>query len=423
MNDLLLIGLNHKTASVEIREKLYYTIEEARPFLPELVSNNLKEGVLLSTCNRTEVFGFVEQESEHPENIINYLVEKKTATGTILPSHFYIQHSYEAARHLLEVAAGIDSLIVGEDQILKQIKDAYELATTCGTVGSTLHQLFHIALRTGKRVRSETKINEGAVSVSYAAVELSEKIFATLTNKKAMLIGAGETAELTARYLVEKGISELTIANRTKDNAERLAKEFHGKAIALEEMAEKLQEMDIVISSVNANDYILTAQQVCKARAQRTPKTLLIIDIGVPRNIDPRTKELDNVFLEDMDSLAMISQTNYERRLAEIPKVQKIIDEELHNFIAWVQSQQVTPTIKLLRDRFEEIRASEIEKNKNKFSSEELEKVDIVTKTIINKILHTPTISMKESNGQHHFDKHAMNQIVKDLFGLEKEHQ
>ncbi len=423
MNDLLLIGLNHKTASVEIREKLYYTIEEARPLLPEFVSKNLKEGVLLSTCNRTEVFGYAEQETEQPENIITYLVEKKSAQGTILPSHFYIQHSYEAARHLLEVAAGIDSLIVGEDQILKQIKDAYELATSCGTVGSTLHQLFNVALRTGKRVRSETKINEGAVSVSYAAVELSEKIFATLTNKKAMLIGAGETAELTARYLVEKGISELTIANRTKENAERLAKEFHGKAIALDEMTDKLQEMDIVISSVNTNEYILTAQQVRKARAQRTSKTLLIIDIGVPRNIDPRTKELDNVFLEDMDSLAMVSKTNYERRLAEIPKVHKIIDEELHNFIAWVQSQEVTPTIKLLRDKFEEIRFQEMEKNKHKFSANELEKVDIITKSIINKILHTPTISMKESNGQQHFDKHTLNQTVKHLFGLEKDKQ
>jgi glutamyl-tRNA reductase len=420
MFDIVLIGLNHKTASVEIREKLYYTLDEARPILPELIHQFLKEGVLLSTCNRTEVIGIVDSENEKPSSIINYLVEHKSAQDTISEKHFYTQHSFEAVRHIFEVAAGIDSLLIGEDQILKQVKEAYELAVEKETAGTVMHHLFHTALRVGKRARTETKINDGAVSVSYAAVELSEKIFADVSKKKALLIGAGETAELSAKNLFDRGVNEIVIANRTIEKAEKLANEFKGKAISLNAISEKLRDVDIVISSVNAPEFILTSAQVKKAMSQRSSKPLLIIDIGVPRNIEPSVKNIDNVFLEDMDSLELISHTNRERRVAEIPKVQKIIDEELREFIQWYQSLDITPTIKLLRDRFEEIRTNEIEKNKNKFSAGELEKIEIVTKSIVNKILHTPTINMKETNGQTNFDKSAMNSVVKHLFGLEK---
>ncbi|MBM4166191.1 MAG: glutamyl-tRNA reductase [Ignavibacteria bacterium] len=420
MNELVLIGLNHKTASVEIREKLYYTLDEARPILPELVHQYLKEGVLLSTCNRTELVGVVETENEKPENIINYLIEHKSAQDTISNNHFYTQHSFEAVRHIFEVAAGIDSLLVGEDQILKQVKEAYELAVEKETAGTLMHHMFHSALRVGKRARTETKISDGAVSISYAAVELSEKIFADLSKKKALLIGAGETAELSAKNLFARGVTDITIANRTLEKAEKLASEFKGKAIPLEAITEKLRDVDIVISSINTPDFILTSQQIKKAMTLRSSKPLLIIDIGVPRNIEPSVREIENVFLDDMDSLELISHTNRERRIAEIPKVQKIIEEELRDFIQWYQSLDITPTIKMLRDRFEEIRTSEIEKNRNKLSSSELEKVDMVTKSIINKILHTPTVSMKEINGQTNFDTRTMNMFVKHLFGLKK---
>lgn len=419
--DLLLVGLNHKTASVEVREKIYYTLEETEKILPEIVYLFLKEGVLLSTCNRTELYGVLKSEEIKPEQLIDFLISKKEATGFVDPSHFYIMRSYDAIRHLLEVASGIDSMLIGDVQILGQVKDAYEVAVKCGVVGTLSHEVFHTAFRTGKRAKSETSISEGAVSVSYAAVELAEKIFADLSKKKGMLIGAGETAELTAKHLVAHGISELYIANRTIERAQKLAEQFNGKVIKLEEIPDKLAEVDIVISSVTVDNYILTFHQVKNAISKRGNKPILIIDIGVPRNVEPKIKDIENVFLEDIDSLESIAKSNYERRLNEIPKVQQIIDEELKKLIKWYEAHQVAPTIKLLRDRFEEIRRLEIEKYKNKFSPEDFEKVDALTKSLINKLLHTPTVNIRESsNGKPESERIKFIQFVRELFGLEQ---
>ena len=301
------------------------------------------------------------------------------------------------------------------------MKDAYEVAVKCGVVGTLLHEVFHTAFRTGKRAKSETSISEGAVSVSYAAVELAEKIFADLSKKKGMLIGAGETAELTAKHLVAHGISELYIANRTIERAQKLAEQFNGKVIKLEEIPDKLAEVDIVISSVTVDNYILTFHQVKNAISKRGNKPILIIDIGVPRNVEPKIKDIENVFLEDIDSLESKAKSNYERRLNEIPKVQQIIDEELKKLIKWYEAHQVAPTIKLLRDRFEEIRRLEIEKYKNKFSPEDFEKVDALTKSLINKLLHTPTVNIRESsNGKPESERIKFIQFVRELFGLEQ---
>ncbi|MEN3039618.1 MAG: glutamyl-tRNA reductase [Candidatus Kryptonium sp.] len=418
--DLLLVGLNHKTASVEVREKLYYTLEETEKVLPEIVHLFLKEGVLLSTCNRTELYGVLKNDEIKPEQIINFLISKKGASQIVGYSHFYIMRSYDAVRHLLEVSSGIDSMLVGDVQILGQVKDAYEVAVKCGVVGTFLHQVFHTAFRAGKRAKSETSISEGAVSISYAAVELAEKIFADLSKKKGMLIGAGETAELTAKHLSSHGMSELYIANRTIERAQKLAEQFNGKVITLEEITDKLSEVDIVVSSVSVNDYILTFSQVKNAMSKRGNRPILIIDIGVPRNVEPSVKEIENVFLEDIDSLESIAKANYERRLGEIPKVQRIIDEELRNFIKWYESYQVAPTIKLLRERFEEIRQLELEKYRNKFSPEDFQKVDALTRSLVNKLLHTPTVSIRESsNGKPESERIKFIQFVRELFGLE----
>jgi glutamyl-tRNA reductase len=417
--DLLLVGLNHKTASVEVREKLYYTLDETKEVLPDLVQRFLKEGVLLSTCNRTELYGVLKDELVKPEDVIDYLIKRKDADGVVTRSHFYVMRSYDALRHLLEVSTGIDSMLIGDVQILGQVKDAYEVAVGCGVVGTLLHEVFHTAFRTGKRAKSETAISEGAVSVSYAAVELAEKIFANLSKKKAMLIGAGETAELTAKHLISRGMSEILIANRTFERAEKLAQQFNGVAIKLDEIENKLCEVDIVISSVTIDGYILSYEQVKSAMSRRQNKPILIIDIGVPRNIDPKVKEIENVFLEDIDSLESIARSNYERRLNEIPKVQRIIDEEMKNFIKWYEAHLVAPTIKLLREKFEEIRRSELEKYKNKFSPEDFQKVDALTKTLVNKLLHTPTVSIRESsNGKSDSERIKFIQFVRELFGL-----
>lgn len=419
--DLLLVGISHKTASVEIREKIYYTLDEVENVLPEIVQMFLKEGVLLSTCNRTELYGVLKGEDVNPDDLINFLIARKGASEFANLSHFYIMRSFDAVRHLLEVASGVDSMLIGDVQILGQVKDAYEVAVKCGVVGTLLHEVFHTAFRTGKRAKSETSISEGAVSVSYAAVELAEKIFADLSKKKGMLIGAGETAELTAKHLVSRGISELYIANRTIERAEKLAEQFNGKVIRLDEIPDKLAGVDIVISSVAVNDYILDFNQVKNAMSKRANKPLLIIDIGVPRNVEPKVREIENVFLEDIDSLESIAKANYERRLSEIPKVQRIIDEELKNFIKWYEAHQVAPTIKLLRDRFEEIRRLEIEKYRNKFSPQDFEKVDILTKSLVNKLLHIPTVNIRESsNGKPESERIKFIQFVRELFGLDQ---
>ncbi|MBS4027480.1 MAG: glutamyl-tRNA reductase [Ignavibacteriales bacterium] len=421
MHDLILIGLNHKTASVELREKLYFRQEEIQAILAELGKLYFKEVVLLSTCNRTELVGIPANEPVNDEPLINYLIEKKSAHDSISRNHFYVQRSGNAVHHLFEVASGIDSLLIGEDQIIGQVRDAYELAVQNGTVGQLLHHLFHSAFHTSKRAKTETKINDGAVSVSYAAVELAEKIFDDLSKKRAMLIGAGETAELSAKNLAEQGINDIIIANRTIEKAEKLALEFKGKAIPLEMISEKLHEVDIVISSISVSEYVLNLAQVKKSMALRSSKPLLIVDIGVPRNIDPNVKNIDNVFLEDMDSLEIISKQNRQRRLSEIPKVQKIISEELHAFQHWYQSLEVTPTIKLLRDKFEAVRTMEIEKYQHRFSGKEIEHIDAVTKAIINKLLHTPTVNMKEhTNGLANIDKATLSTIVHHLFSLDK---
>jgi glutamyl-tRNA reductase len=234
-----------------------------------------------------------------------------------------------------------------------------------------------------------------------------------------MLIGAGETAELTAKHLVSRGMSEILIANRTFERAEKLAQQFNGIAIKLDEIENKLCEVDIVISSVTIDGYILSYEQVKSAMSRRQNKPILIIDIGVPRNIDPKVKEIENVFLEDIDSLESIARSNYERRLNEIPKVQRIIDEEMKNFIKWYEAHLVAPTIKLLREKFEEIRRSELEKYKNKFSPEDFQKVDALTKTLVNKLLHTPTVSIRESsNGKSDLERIKFIQFVRELFGL-----
>ena len=417
--ELLLVGLNHKSASVEVREKVYFARDDVGKTLPELVQQFLQEGVMISTCNRTELYGIPRNEEAPAEKIIEFLIEKKSAAQIIKPSHFFTLHDYEAARHLFEVASGIDSMLVGDVQILGQVKDAYETATACGVVGTILHQLFNKALKAGKKVKTDTGIGEGAVSVSYAAVEFAEKIFADLVTKKALLIGAGETAELTAKHLAGRGVTDLTIANRTLEKAEQLAKNFAGTAVGLDAIAEKLLEVDILVSSIGVSEYVLTREQIQSAMDHRVARPLLILDIGIPRNIDPAAREIENVFLEDMDSLAGVAKTNYEKRVSEIPKVQEIIDRELKALMDYYDSLYITPTIKLLREQFDNIRQTELERYKNKFSSEDFQKVDTITRTIMNRMLHTPTMNIRQINGKAEFESTKMVQFVKYLFGLE----
>jgi glutamyl-tRNA reductase len=419
--NLIALGINHRTAPIEIREKLWFSSEEIRQTLPKLKGSFLKECVLISTCNRTEVYGIHNDGEIESAELLKLLATLKNASSIVMEEHFYELHSSLAASHLFKVSSGIDSMVLGDFQIVNQIKEAYVLASESKTIGKLMVRLFDTAFHVGKRSRTETKISDGAISVSYAAVELANKIFADLNKHTALIIGAGETSELTAKHLTGKNIGKLIFTNRTREKAEALAHEHGGTVVDFDNYVSELKNVDIIIGSVTIPSYILTQQQIQKAMKERGNNPLFIIDIGVPRNVEPATSKIDNVFLYDIDALNHMVDQNLESRRAEIPKVKKIIFEELEQFYTWYKSLQVTPTIQELREQFEAIRVEEISKNINRFPKENQELVEILTKRIVNKILHTPIVNLKNgTNGD--IDDETINKIslIRNLFGLEK---
>ncbi|RCK75849.1 MAG: Glutamyl-tRNA reductase [Ignavibacteriae bacterium] len=419
--NLISIGINHRTAPVEVREKIWFSNDEIILILPKLKEKFFKECVLVSTCNRTELYGIPSNELVDTQQIEEELIKFKNADNSVKPEHFYLLHSSIAISHLFKVVSGIDSMILGDVQILNQIKEAYLTAAKLKTVGKLTARLFDTAFHVGKRARSETQIGEGAVSISYAAVELASKIFSDLKRHTALIIGSGETAQLTAKHLQAKNIGKLIFTNRTREKAENLAKEMNGAVIEFNNLAEELDNIDIIISSITIPDYIITSKQMQKVMRERHNRQLFIIDIGVPRNIDPEIARIENVFLYDIDALNNIIDKNLEKRRAEVPKVKKIVFEELEQFYNWYKSLQVNPTIQELRLQFEKIREEEVSKNINRFKVEDRELVDIITKRIINKILHTPIVNLKNGNNSE-IDEDTISKVslIRSLFGLEK---
>lgn len=419
--NLITIGINHRTAPIEVREKIWYSTEETKNVLPQLKEKFFKECVLISTCNRTEVYGIPIDEIEEGKEVVDLLISFKSSGNIVKHDHFYELHSSLAVSHLFKVVSGIDSMVLGDVQIISQMKEAYLTASNMKTVGKFTARLFDTAFHVGKRSRTETEIGTGAVSVSYAAVELANKIFADLNKHTALVIGAGETAQLTAKHLQSKNIGKLVFTNRTREKAETIASEMNGSVVDFDSFQAELKNVDIIISSVTIPSYILTAQQIQATMRQRHHNPLFIIDIGVPRNIDPEASKIDNVFLYDIDALNNMIDKNLEKRRAEIPKVKKIVFEELEQFYNWFRSLQVNPTIQELRTQFELIREDEVRKNINRFSETDKELVEILTKRIVNKILHTPIVNLKVgTNGE--ADEETMNKVslLRHLFGLEK---
>jgi len=419
MLKLTAVSINHRTASVGEREKIFYSVEEISR-ASEKIKQVTREALLLSTCNRTELYAIPASHGLTNDQLFALLLSGKNLNRHDVDLSYETYEGFEAIRHLFAVASGIDSLMVGDIQILGQVKEAYNTGVELGMVGTILHHACQSALKAGKRAKSETRISEGAISVSYAAVELAEKIFGNLKGKSALLIGAGETAELAAKDLVPKEISTLYIANRTLERAENLTEQIGiGFAIPLDSVPAKLSKVDIVISSVASQEYILTRDMVALAMKGRENNPLLIIDIGVPRNVDPAVKKIGNVFLNDIDSLNLIVEKNLSMRRSEIPLVGRVIDEELNDFIKWYGSLDVGPTIKMLRDKIEQIRAEELRKYKGRLKDSEIATVDEVTRALVNKILHEPLTNLKNSgNGIPVVDRVKM---IKILFGLEED--
>lgn len=416
--NLIAISINHRTAPVELREAVYLREDEIRPFINIVKENQIKEGLILSTCNRTEIFGISNSNEINHEKFQSLLLNFKPAQN-ITEHHFQKYISRDAIKHLFCVATGIDSLLIGDNQVFKQVKDSFQIAEETHFAGYLMHRIFDATIRTGKRTISETSISEGAVTVSYAAVQLTEKIFSNLSKKSALVIGAGETGEIAAKHLSEKGIGNLAVTNRTQEKADKLAQKLNAKVIPFTEFRESIHKFDIIISATASPEILVSKDDVKNALKKRSNNPMILMDIAIPRDIDPETKKIDYVFYHDLDSLNIIVEQNLTKRKSEIPKVEKIIEEELENLWEWYNSLQAAPAIKDLRDFFEEIRNEEVEKNKNKFAAEDHEKLDIVTKRIINKILHHPTIELRKADDSTGSGDTATKiGIIRDLFGI-----
>ena len=419
--NLISVCINHHTAPVDAREALFLQEEEIRNFINEIKGKLLTEGLVISTCNRTEIYGLPANQNINSQTVQNFLLQYK-AKQTFNTEYFQHFFSRPALEHLFSVAAGIDSMLIGDNQIFKQVKESIGLSDETQFTGFLTRKIFDAAIKAGKRAISETEISEGAVTVSYAAVQLIEKIFSTLGKKSALVIGAGETGEIAAKHLMERGIGKLGITNRTTEKAEKLAEKLNGKVIPFKDFKNYLHEYDVIISATSADNLILTKQDIESAIKKRNNASLVLMDIAVPRDIDPSCSELNYVFYHDLDSLNIIVDQNLEKRKKEIPKVKNIIDEEITNFLNWYDSLEAAPTIKTLHDHFETIRREEVEKNVNKFTKEDREKLEIVTKRIVNKILHNPTVELKKNNETSiGADESAMRiSIIRELFGIDK---
>lgn len=419
--NLLSISINHRTAPVELREKLHLNEEEVRKFILQQKGKLLSEGFVISTCNRTEVYGIPVDTKITTKELQDSVITYKSDFKANL-ENFENYISRESIRHLFKVATGIDSMLIGDNQIYKQVKDSFLIADELQFSGFFMRRVMDAATRVGKRAITETSISEGAVTVSYAAVQLIEKIFATLNKKSALIIGTGETGEIAAKHLRDRGIGRLALTNRTFEKAEKLANELNTAVFPFDSFKEHIHKFDIIVSATSSEGLIISKADIENAMKKRNYASMVLMDIAIPRDIDPKSKNIEYVFYHDIDSLNIIVEQNLAKRKEEIPKVEKIIEEELNNFFDWYNSLEAAPTIKTIRDHFEAIRAEEVEKNKNKFSADDREKLDIITKRIINKILHQPTVELKKTSepDSRTEDTAQKISIIRDLFGLNK---
>jgi len=419
--NLLGISINHKTSPIELREALHLSKNEIIDLVPKLKEKLFSEGTIISTCNRTEIFGILKNEKYNYKDVQKILTEYKPINA-ISSKNFLNYFSCGAVRHLFKVSSGIDSLILGDSQILGQVKEAFETSNELDFSGTLMHRLYEASMRVGKRSIHETMIGEGAVTVSFASVKVIEKIFSDFADKSALIVGAGETGKLAAVHLKDKGIGKLYITNRTKERADKLAEKLNGESISFELYKDRLAEFDIIISATSAENYILSYNDIKIMMKKRKGDICCIMDIAIPRDVDPKVKKIDGVFYNDIDSLNLIVDRNRKKRENEIPLINEIILEEMISFFSWYNTLNIVPTIKEFREFFEEIRNDEFNKIKNKLHPEEWEKVENMTKRLIGRVLHNPTTKLKQlSVKKDNFEESKKYSIVlRELFELNK---
>jgi glutamyl-tRNA reductase len=423
--NIIVIGLSHKTATIEIREKVAFSPNLIEKPLHDLVAlDEIIEGVIVSTCNRVEIYATTRDIAGGVARIKRFLAEHHRIPLETLEPHLYNYHSEAAIRHVFRVASSLDSLVVGEPQILGQIKTSYGYAAEYKTSGIILNRFLHKAFSVAKRVRTETKIASSAVSVAFAAVELAKKILGDLSDKTVMLIGAGEMCELAAKHFMNSGAKAVMVTNRTFERAERLADDFTGEAVRFEELLDHLHRADIVLSSTGAPHTIIGPKDVEEVIRKRRFKPMFFIDIAVPRDIDQKVEDVDNAYLFTVDDLQEIVQANLAQRSLEAEKAEEIIEQEIGQFFKWLSSLDVTPTIVALRNWFDEIRRAELEKTIagwKELPADAEKRLDALTMAIMNKLLHPPTSALKQAGQGGRVDLYV--DALRQLFDLQTSRQ
>lgn len=421
--DLCIVGVNHRTAPVGLRERLAFSADALPTALAELKTlPGVEEAAIVSTCNRVEVVTRASVPAPMvAAGVETFLARVREVERASFAPHLYVHHGREAIRHLFRVAASLDSMVVGEPQILGQMKEQYVAAATAGTSGPVLHKAFHRAFTVAKRVRTETGIASKSVSVASVAADLTRTIFETLEDKTVMLIGAGKMSQLVARHLQARGSGDIMVTTRTFDHAVALAREFGGLPIPFERLAEYLKHADIVIGSAGAADHLVgppLVQEVLRARKQRP---MFFVDLAVPRNFDPAINDLDNVYVYDMDDLARTSADNTGERAREARRAEAIVEDEVERFARWLAGLDVVPTIVALREKIETIRKAELEKalaSLQDAAPRHRALLDALTSSIVNKILHTPLASLKREGAP---DDPDLAASIRRLFDLQIE--
>jgi glutamyl-tRNA reductase len=419
---IVLVGLNHKTAPVAVRERLAFTDEACAEGLRELVDGKIvNEGLIFSTCNRVEVVAATAAESgaDGRERVTDFLSRSRCVAHEDFNSHLYSHADDAAVRHIFRVASSLDSMVVGEPQVLGQVRRAYSLAVSAGTAGRVLNRLVHQALHVAKRVRTETGIAASAVSISYMAVELGRKIFGNLKGRTVLLVGAGEMAELSAKHLVSAGVARVLVTNRTSETAQQLASQFNGEAVEFSSLSAHLAEADIVICSTGASEYLITPAIAREALEMRRNRPAFFIDISVPRNIDPEVGQIPNLFIFDIDDLESVIASNIREREREAERAELIVDSEVMQFQQALRTLDLGPTLGALRQKLQDIARSELARQRQRLGEltpEQERAIESLLLSTVNKISHPIIHRLKSS---YDAGENADVQTWRDIFGLE----